>query len=176
MSTSNNQSTQQINTAPFAPREAHQPDAFKTPMSQVIAAVKAIKNFISPAELEVLGNACRGEEREFFKAKLVEWAGIVDSMPTTYETDGMGDAAIVWLHYFTPAGDFYVTERDELEEQHQAFGLACMYEDELGYINIAELIDVGAELDLYWSPKSIGQVKDERLTSDTNYTGHPMHY
>ena len=147
-----------------------------TPMSQVILAAKALQRFISPAELEVLGNACRGQERDFFKAKMVEMADIIDTMPCTYETDGMGDQAIVWLHYFTPSSDFYIVERDQEDEQLQAFGLACLYEDELGYINIAELIACGAELDLYWEPKTISQIKTERQLQDVNYPGHPMHY
>lgn len=180
MNTANNQSTQQINTAPFAPREAHQPDAFKpqlpTPMSQVITAAQTLQRFITPQELEVLGNAVRGEEGEFWKAKLVELAELVSSMPCTYQTDGQGDKAIAWLHYFTPSSDFYITERDESNEQHQAFGLAVIWEEELGYISISELLECGVELDLYWTPCTLSQVKAERLMSDTNYTGHPMHY
>lgn len=159
-----------------APRDSGDANANQTPMSQASGAAKRLAQFIGSAEMESILCACRGEESAFFKSKLVELAGIVDSMPTTYETDGMGDQATAWLHYFTPAGDFYVTERDQEEEQLQAFGLACIYEDELGYISICELIECGAELDLYWTPKSLGQVKAEWLLSDANYVGHPMHY
>ncbi len=147
-----------------------------TPMSQVITAARSLARFISPSELETIGNACRGEEREFFKAKLVELSELVGSMPCTYQTDGQGDQAVAYLHYFTPDADFYITERDQEEEQLQAFGLACIWEQELGYISIQELIECGAELDLYWIPKTLGQVKAERLMQDVNYTGHPMHY
>lgn len=156
--------------------ERKQQHVFSTPLSQAAGAAKRLARFINPSELEVIGNACRGEEGEFFKSKLVELAELIGSMPVTYETDGMGDKAVAWLHYFTPAGDFYITERDVEEEQQQAFGLACIYEDELGYINIVELVEAGAELDLYWTPKTLGQVKVERLMSDANYAGHPMHY
>jgi hypothetical protein len=41
------------------------------------------------------------------------------------------------------------------EEQLQAFGLACMFEKELGYISIAELLRNGAELDLHFEPRAI---------------------
>jgi hypothetical protein len=179
MNTANNQSTRQINTAALRGiREAHQPDAFEpqTPMSQVILAAKTLQRFISANELEVLGDACRGEEREFFKAKLVELADIVDTMPVVYETDGQGDSATVWLHYFTSDTDFYITERDCEEEQHQAFGLSCIWEEELGYISIQELIEAGAELDLYWSPKTLSQAKVERQMHDVNSVYHQMHY
>lgn len=147
-----------------------------TQMSQVILAARTLQKFVNPQELETLGDACRGEEREFFKAKMIELADVVDNMPCTYQTDGQGDNAIAYLHYFTPAGDFYVTERDQEDEQLQAFGLACMYEDELGYINISELLECGAELDLYWEPQTLSQIKTERQMQDVNYPGHPMHY
>ena len=147
-----------------------------TPMSQVVAAARTLQRFITPAELETIGSACRGEEREFFKAKLVELADLVGSMPVTYETDGQGDQATAFLHYFTSDCDWYIVERDSEEEQHQAFGLACIWEQELGYISIQELIEAGAELDLYWTPKTLGQVKAERLMQNVNYVGHPMHY
>lgn len=177
MSTTNKQSGKQIKTSALCGTgEAHQPDEFSPPMSHVILAAKTLQRFISPAELEVLGNACRGQERDFFKAKMVEMADIVDTMPTTYETDGQGDQAMVFLHYFTSDCDWYITERDESDEQLQAFGLACIWEQELGYISLAELIQAGVELDLYWTPKTLGQVKAERLMSDVNYPGHPMHY
>ena len=148
----------------------------KTEMTQATAAARTLQKFINPQELEVIGNACRGEEGEFYKAKLVELAELVGSMPVTYETDGQGDQAVAHLHYFTSDCDWYVIERDCEEEQLQAFGLACIWDQELGYICIQELIEAGAELDLYWSPKTLGQVKSERLMADVNYTGHPMHY
>ena len=47
------------------------------------------------------------------------------------------------------------------EGQIQAFGLANLgYGAELGYICIKELIEHGIELDLYWTPKTLGEVKN----------------
>lgn len=148
----------------------------ETPMTQATAAVRSLARFINPAELETIGNAASGEEGEFYKAKLVELAELVGSMPCTYETDGQGDQAVAHLHYFSRDCDWYITERDQEEEQLQAFGLAYIWEEELGYISIQELIEAGAELDLYWTPKTLAQVKAERQMQDVNYTGHPMHY
>lgn len=81
-------------------------------------------------------------------------------MPTTYETDGQGGDAIVWLHYFTPSGDWYITERDMEREQLQAFGKADLFGDggEIGYINLVELLECGAELDLHWSPEALKDI------------------
>jgi hypothetical protein len=169
-----NQQQDKQNRALRAPRDSG--DALSTPISQAAAAARTLHKFINPQELEVIGNACMGEESEFWRKRLVELAGIVDSMPTTYQTDGQGDAATVHLHYFTSDYDFYITERDCEEEQLQAFGLACIWEEELGYISIKELVDAGAELDLYWEPKTLSQVKAERKMQDVNYVGHQMHY
>ncbi|MBL0011067.1 MAG: DUF2958 domain-containing protein [Nitrosomonas sp.] len=81
-------------------------------------------------------------------------------MPKTYGQDGMGDKAIAYLHYFSGGSDWYITEKDMEDEQLQAFGLANLGQGgELGYISIQELIDAGVEIDLYWTPKTIGQIK-----------------
>lgn len=140
------------------------------------AGADALRGFIHPNELAVIWNACMGEEREFFRAKLVELGSAADNMPTVYETDGQGDQAVAWLHYFTPDCDWYITERDSEDEQRQACGLACVWESELGYIDIQELIEAGAELDLYWQTKTLAEIRMERAMSDVNYVGHPMHY
>ena len=79
-------------------------------------------------------------------------------MHKVYEQGGKGDAAIVHLHYFTSSGDWYITERDTSVAQHQAFGSADLgYGPELGYISIAELIANGAELDIHWTPRTLGE-------------------
>jgi hypothetical protein len=169
--------TNKPNQTALAGLASEQQNHLQTTITQAATAARRLHRFINPSELESIGEACRGEEREFFRAKLVELAEIVCTMPTTYKTDGQGDAAIVYLHYFTLGGDFYITERDHLEDQLQAFGMVSgIYEDELGYINLSELIACGAELDLYWEPKTLGQIKAERQMAGVNYTGHPMHY
>lgn len=83
-------------------------------------------------------------------------------MPLPYETDGQGSQAVARLHYFTGSADWYITERDSSAEQLQAMGLANLgYGCELGYISIAELISAGAELDLYWTPRTLAEIQGE---------------
>lgn len=128
-----------------------------------------------------IGGLCRGEERQFYIDKVCELAELVGSMPVTYETDGQGAQAIVWLHYFTPGGDWYITERDVLDEQLQAFGMADLgCGGELGYISIVELLACGAELDLHWQPQSLAEVEQkreiERALTDFNSTMSYHHY
>ena len=77
-------------------------------------------------------------------------------MPKTYEQDGNGGDAIVSLHYFKGGMEWYILERDKSDEQEQAFGLADLGDGgELGYISIQELIENGAEIDLYFTPHPI---------------------
>lgn len=136
-----------------------------TTINNVIEAMPTIRPFLSDSQLEILGDSCRGEESEFFKTLLVKLAEQIDNMPKTYEQDGKGDQAIVHLHYFLGGMDWYITEKDKGDgsddtRQIQAFGLADLgYGGELGYISIEELVENNVELDLYWTPKTLAEVK-----------------
>jgi len=124
--------------------------------------IPLISKFVSERQLTTIAiNAVSSEESQFFIDKGHEMAEIFKTMPKTYEQDGKGDDAIVYLHYFTGGMDWYITERDVEEDQLQAFGLAGlgMGYPELGYISIEELKSVGAEIDLYWTPKTLAEVK-----------------
>jgi hypothetical protein len=102
----------------------------------------------------------KGEEKDFFHSKMDEMKKIFQNMPETYDQDGKGDQAIVYLHYFKGNCDWYITERDSESEQLQAFGYADLgYGGELGYINIEELVKNGVELDLHWEEKTLGEIK-----------------
>lgn len=114
-----------------------------------------------------LVQALKSEEKLFFAELLTGVRDRIESMPKTYEQDGLGEDAVVHLHYFIGGIDAWVTEKDmgagdDDDRQHQAFGKICLTgnkEDaELGYISIAELIEEGVELDLYWIPKPLGQI------------------
>ena len=136
-----------------------------TSIEQVIEAVHTVKNFVGERQLEAMGDGVRGEEGEFFKSLFVKTAQTIQNMPKTGETDGQGDDAVVYLHYFMGNMDWFITEKDMIEdEQYQAFGLADlgMGYPELGYISIEEITSAGAELDLYWTPKTLREVKEER--------------
>jgi hypothetical protein len=124
-------------------------------------AARTLRHFIGMRQLLVIVDACHGEERQFFYNKLAELAHITRTMPKVYEQDGLGDRAVAYLHYFTGSCDWYITERDTSDEQHQAFGWADLgCGGELGYISIAELLEAGAELDLHFAPRSLAQIKE----------------
>lgn len=126
---------------------------------QAAEALHQLQGFIGTAQRQVIGELCYSEEKQFFYGKFVALAEVVSSMPVTYGTDGQGDQAVVYLHYFTGSCDWYITERDVEAEQLQAFGMANLgYGGELGYISIVELLQCGAELDLYWTPKKLAEI------------------
>lgn len=120
-----------------------------------------LRKYVGSSQIQALGTALRGEEKEFFKDKVNEIYNTIKSMPVTYEQDGKGDNAIAYLHYFSARSDWYITENDKEMPPHQAFGLVSLNggEPELGYISITELIQRGAELDLYFKPKSLREIK-----------------
>ena len=134
---------------------------------EAVNALKTLRGFIGSGQLQAIGDACRGEEKQFFFDKMVALSDLVSTMPQTYQQDGLGDQAIVSLHYFSGGCDWYITERDsdpDGEGQIQAFGYANLGDDqnaELGYISIVELIGAGVELDLYFTPQTLGAVKSK---------------
>ena len=118
-----------------------------------------LKNFISKQQINSLEYLLKSEEKQYFKDKIDEIYTIVDTMPKTYETDGQGNEAIAYLHYYKSGIDFFVTEKDMEEEQLQAFGLVNMNgELELGYISIQELLELNFELDLNFVPKKLKEI------------------
>ena len=129
------------------------------PMSEAASSLLALSPFIGRSQMQALWDLCRqGEEKAFFRDLVTQWGQRIAAMPKTYETDGQGLKAVAHLHYFTPAFDFFITEKDRSGGTKQAFGLACAHEREIGYINIREVVEAGAELDLYWAPKALGEI------------------
>lgn len=131
------------------------------------SAINVVKPFFPKSELRVVVDALEDEEGSFFAQKLLELATIINSMPKTYQTREHGGEATVHLHYFVGGCDWYITEKDmEGDGTEQAFGWAVLNNDlmnaELGYISIAELVELGAELDLYWTAKPLREVKASR--------------
>lgn len=123
--------------------------------AQQTEPLNLLARFIGSYQLDAINDGLAGEERDFFVNKIEELADRITNMPTTYETDGQGEDAIAYLHYFVSGFDWYVVEKDMLHEQLQAFGLVRMWESELGYININELRENQVQLDMYWEPKPL---------------------
>lgn len=127
----------------------------------------SLRPFLPPVQFETLRQliSSRMEEHEFFRRKVAELAKRVDQIPAIYAQDGKGDEAVVYLHYFRGSANYWVTEIDRNYEPRriEAFGLANLYggaEDaELGYFDIVELAQHGFELDLYFEPRTLAQLR-----------------
>jgi len=125
-----------------------------------------LNQFIGNRQLDLMVELAEGEEGQHFVNKMLEIYETVTTMPKTYETDGMGDDVTIRLHYFHGGSDWWITERDSIDdEQAQAFGYARLHGDtenaELGYISIIELVKYNVELDLYWEPITLGELKQQ---------------
>jgi hypothetical protein len=126
-----------------------------------------LRPYMGPAQTAVLEEMLKGEEGLYFQDLLSGLAKDIKAMPQTGDTDGQGDKAVVHLHYFIGNFDFWITERDMGDgsadiQQHQAFGFVNLGDPdnaELGYISLPELFASDIELDLYWTPRTLGEVK-----------------
>lgn len=124
-----------------------------------------LRRFVPSAQMATLFVLSAGEEKAHFIQKMDELSKTIRTMPKTYEQEGLGDGAMVHLHYFSSQGNWYITERDCEAVQHQAYGLADPFGDggELGYISIAELLQSrSVEIDLYWEPKKLAEIREAR--------------
>jgi len=102
----------------------------------------------------------QSEESAFFCAKVEEMSNIIALTPRMGQQEGDGDKAFVYLHYFLGNYDCWITELNR--GTGEAFGKASFEgasEAEYGYISLQELFDNNVELDLYWTPKPIGEIK-----------------
>lgn len=122
------------------------------------------QGFIGGAQSSAIRQGLRGSDGPAFDAKIDAVHQLVHTMPKTYEQNSLGEQAIVYLHYFGGSADAFITERDSESEQHQAFGLMDLFGDggELGYISLPEITESGMELDLYWTPKTLAEIRKER--------------
>ena len=140
----------------------------KALLEAALEAADTLKPFIGRDQMHVMrDNARHCEEREFFQEKFLEMAALVLRMPRTYETRDE-ENPVAWLHYFRGCTDVYITELDRGspddapgESQSQAYGLVDLYGDggEIGYISLPEILATGIELDLYWKPKTLKEIR-----------------
>ena len=123
-------------------------------------ALNNLVNFVPLEQLTIIRDLFDGEEGSYFIDKMVALDELINKMPETYGQDGKGDDAIAYLHYFRGGMDFYITEKDMENPQIQAFGLVNMGRGaSLGYVSIVEILENNIEIDLYFEPTKIGELK-----------------
>jgi len=128
------------------------------------AAWDVVAPFIGKRQRHCLQTMLAGEERAAVVEIVERLAETIGNMPTTYQTDGQGDQARAVLHYFHGCMDWHIVEKDIDGGTPQAFGLANLGNGgEMGYISIDELTAHHIELDFYWTPQTIGELKARGL-------------
>ena len=163
----------------------------KISYNQAKKILSEIKNFVPKNQYKILlqNIADRKEENSFFREKIEELHGIIKNMPKTKETDGQGDNATAYLHYFMGGGDWYMTEKDmgdgkedsTFAEQIQAGGYRKVDFLEYpfastGYFSIPEIDSLNLklndlQLDLYWDAKTIAEIKGNESKEEETVVG-----
>jgi hypothetical protein len=131
---------------------------------------KNIRRFMGRSQAAAIHCCLRGEEADYFRAKLRHLQEVVDNMPVTYETQEAGASAFARLHYFRGGCDAWIAELDAgapddapEDYQSQAWGMVDLgYGPEIGYVSIPELLAAGMELDLYWKPQTLAEIRRAR--------------
>ena len=123
-----------------------------------------LKMLTPPAQYEAIIDGMMGEEGDAIIELIDHIYSMWQAMPKTYESTAKGRAALAQLHYFIGGCDWWIVEKDADPDhagQVQAFGIADLgMGPEAGYISIPELLENGAELDLYFTPKRMGELLD----------------
>jgi hypothetical protein len=127
-------------------------------------AMQLLSLFMPLNQSAAITSLFKGEEGPHFEKLVTDIADRINAMPVTYQQDGKGDAAIAHLHFFLGGNDWWITEKDmEGDGCQQAFGFACLNGNvehaEFGYISIKDLVKNNVELDLYFEPTSMGEIR-----------------
>ena len=112
-------------------------------------------------EIGALLESLKGEEGLAIAETIKKVWQTFETMPKTYETEAKSDP-IAHLHFFIGSWDWWITEKDAEPEQAQAFGFVkseLCPDGEWGYINLEEITQAGAELDLYFTPAPVSKFK-----------------
>jgi hypothetical protein len=123
----------------------------------LITLNEKLKPFLSTTQRAVLTGMLQGEEGDFFADKVAEIAKQIEDCPVTYATQNQAEP-LASLHYFGGSYDAWIVEKDVIGGVEQAYGYASFAgkgQGQFGYISIAELVEEGIELDLYWTPKPV---------------------
>ncbi|MFK5950604.1 MAG: hypothetical protein QM500_17770 [Methylococcales bacterium] len=133
----------------------------KATRSNALQALSILEGFMNPSQLGAIKQNFTGSEQQFFFDKAVELADRIKNMPVTYDQASKGDKAIAYLHYFQGGVDHYIYEKDSEDEQLQASAATHGFVFELGYLSLVDELKKGFELDMHFSPTSIGDLRAE---------------
>jgi len=123
-----------------------------------IPSLELLQDFISPNQLAFVQECLFGEEAQFFINKMNEIADFITSMPSVIDET---DEDKFYLHYFQGNMDWFISKKDIILDQRQAYGYADLGFGcgELGTIPIKELLENNIELDFHFKPCTLTEVK-----------------
>lgn len=134
------------------------------PILHQALTVTGLTRYMPPAELAALDCALRNGEASVVGPLLSDLAKTIKDMRHSFPHATQGDAASVHLHYFKSDSHWYVTE---LDSDDAAFGFVVFngtFQNAAPqHINITELVFRGAELDLRWTKRTLGELKQQVL-------------
>ena len=96
---------------------------------KLVGAFSTLRPFLNQMQMVMLTtmtHPAHCEEWQFYVAKVEALADLVMGMAQTYQQEGKGDQATVYLHYFIGGSDWYITEKDVDGGAEQAFGYAVL--------------------------------------------------
>lgn len=133
-------------------------------------AFSYLRPYLFAGQIAALERLSKGQEGEYFLRLVVDLAGRIRSVPAMDHGPEVTNDSPVMLHYFFQGSDWYIFELQHVEEDDVVlgFGWAILGGDyqmaELGYIGVSELLSCGVELDFYFPPKTLGQVRLEHVS------------
>ena len=102
-------------------------------------------------------------------------------IPKIAGQDGKGKDATVYLHYFNPNSDWYITELSK--DGSEAFGYVVLNGDfrmaEFGYIDISSMLSMNMglknpQLDQYWSYKTVNEILGKKSPEKPSPEDKPL--
>jgi hypothetical protein len=127
-----------------------------------------VRPYLGYPQQEALLYALQGAEAPAAAALLDQLVVTLQAMPHYLHTRALGGAALVHLHYFQGESHWYVTELDGEVKQASGYGFVVINGDlqnaDPQYIDIAYLVRYATELDLYWTPLTVGALKAALIT------------
>ena len=129
-------------------------------------AVATLRPFLSAQQWAGIAKAFRGSDAAHFMELAARIAARVRLMQKADDQEGQGAWATVQLRYFLSACDWYIVNLDPVAGVERAAGFVTREGASLDadpvIISVAELVACGAQLDLYFPPRSVGQLRAER--------------
>lgn len=123
-----------------------------------------LNHFIGSSQRLILSCALRRTEGAYFRRVIDDLSHRIAQMPRVGANAPICDpnSETVHLHYFMGSRHWYVLARDASHAQERAYGVCRWGSEEpeaAGYFPLNVLLSAGAELDMYFEPTPLAELK-----------------